>query len=139
MRRTKRIKAAETLATRGRKVSIKSHSRRTRGGKRVVVRSYSRHAGGKTKRPKTKESSGSEFEKLKNQSPYGEPRTKRLHTFQGSDEDTDFAFRRVMGDKLTESKRKVKEYLSKGKELNKVERGLDKFLCKYGYSYKKYV
>lgn len=139
MKRRRRVSATETLATRGRKVSIKSHSRRTRGGKRVVVKSYTRKAGSKVKRQKTKASSGSEFEKRKNQSPYGEPIEKRLHTFQGSDEDKGFDLKRFIGDSITEHKRKVKKYLSKDKELNRVEKGLDKFLRKHGYQYKKYV
>jgi len=138
MKRRKRRTATETLATRGGKVSIKSHSRRTRGGKRVVVRNYTRHAGRKSIK-KNKPSSGTEFENLKNRSPYGEPSEKRLHTFQGSDEDTFFNLRRFLGDKITEQKRKVKKHISKDKELNKVEKMLDKFMRKNGYKYKKYL
>ena len=64
MRKHKR-KYSETLATRGKQVSIKSHSRRTRGGRRVVVKSYTRKAGLKKTRKSYEPLSGTEFESLK--------------------------------------------------------------------------
>lgn len=140
MKKRRRIKPTETLATRGRKISIRSHSRRTRGGRRVVVRSYTRKAGGKNKsRVAPKASSGAEFEKRKNRSSYGETITKRLHTFQGAFEDGLYNMKKTLGDKVTEQKRKVKEHFTKEKKLNKAEKVLDKFLRKNGYQYKKYL
>lgn len=141
MRKHKHVTQKETLATRGRKVSIKSHSRRTRGGRRIVVKSYTRKAGLRNKAHNAKSyepSSGTEFENLRNRSPYGEPITNRLHTFQGAVEDALYGMKRFIGDKASERKRKIKEYIAKDKELNTVEKRLDKFLRKNGYQYKKY-
>ena len=76
---------------------------------------------------------------MKNRSPYGEPITKRLHTFQGAVEDALYGMKRLIGDKVTERKRKIKEHLTKDKELNTVEKRLDKFLRKNGYQYKRYL
>ena len=140
MKKQKRVRPTETLATRGKKVSIKSHSRRTRGGRRVVVRNYTRKAGGKNKsKTVNNPSSGTEFEALKNRSPYGEPITKRLHAFQGAFEDGPYNMEKTLGDKVAEHKRKVKEHFDKDKELSKVEKVLDKLLRKNGYQYKKYL
>lgn len=133
----KKLNHVGIFTSRGKKVSIKSHSRRTRGGKRVVVKSYVRMSG-KRGMKKEKPSSGSEFKKLKEKSPYGELAEKRLHTFQGPEEDEMFDMKRDIGDKITESKRKVKSSI-KDEELTGIEKKLDKFLRKYGYKYKKYV
>ena len=94
-----------------RKVSIKSHSRRTRGGRRIVVRSYRR--GVSIKGLKSKAQSKTEFEHLKEMSPYGEHITKRLHTFQGDDEDGLYGIRRYSGDKITEHRRKLRKLVIK--------------------------
>lgn len=100
----------------GRKFSIKSHSRRTRGGKRVVVKSYSRRAGGRGVSKKKKEFSGADFKRRKDLlSPYGEPIEERLHTFQGPEEDGVFDLRRLIGDSITTHKRKIKKSFLKNR------------------------
>ena len=131
----KKVKIYGTLI-KGGKVSIKSHSRRTRGGRRIVVKSYSRRAGSKKRGSKK---SGKEFETLKNTSPYEKRADERLHTFQGTDEDMGFNFKKTIGDAITNYKRKLRKHASKKKDLNKVEKVLDKFMKKHGYSYKKYL